>query len=359
MSALDMGIRLHVVPSSRVPGPKDASATPTRWEFAQPRVVIGRAAGSDVVLPHPSASARHASIEADGPRYTIVDHGSLNGTWVNGRRLAPDRRTPLRDGDQIVIGLFELLFEANVAVRDVASREHTSALARRLLRELRSVEPGRGPRLTLTNGPARGRVFELPPPPARLVVGRDEGAADIVVPDGDASRKHAEVVIDAEGVTVRDIGSKNGLFVGEQKVVERRLTDRDELRIGATVLLFEDAATPSLASIEAMDEEPVAPPEPTPMREAPRVEATGEGQVARPSESSSPPVASVAPEAVVAGPPPLDADADAPAAPEPGPEQHPTSRRGKAALAPGELAVYVLAAAVFAASAAGLWWLVR
>lgn len=331
-----MGVRLIVASTARDArqGADAPAADETTWEFAQPRIVLGRAASADVVLPHPSASTRHATIEADGPRYTIVDHSSLNGTWVNGQRLVPERKKPLRDGDRIDVGLFSLRFVSNVPTNDVPSRERTSVLALRLLRQVRGGEATAAARLTITNGPDLGRVTELPPAPARLVVGRGE-SCELVLADGDASREHAELVVDAEGALVRDLASKNGIFVGETKVVERRLRDRDELRIGATTLLYEAAAEPSLRAIESLPDAPTAPP----------------------SAPSSPPPAAAeppAPSPLVEPPVPAPTEHDEPAiAP---PRSSPPASRGPR-LAPAEVAVYAVALVVFALSAAGLWWL--
>lgn len=315
----------------------------TSWEFAQPRIVLGRASASDVVLPHPSVSARHATIEADGVRYVLVDHGSLNGTWVNGARIVPERPKPLRDGDVVSLGLFRVRFVANVPVNDVPSRERTAELARRLLRAVRGApEAPPARRITVANGPDAGRVLSLPPPPARLVVGRGE-SCDLVLSDGDASREHAELLVDAEGVVVRDAASKNGVFVADKRVPERRLADRDEIRIGATVLVFEDPAEPSLRSVEALPDEPAPPPRasvaPAPAAVVERASAPGE-----PSEGAPSPEVRSEGEAASRPPP-----ASRPSAPP----------RRKPSVAPGEWAVYGLALVVFVLSAVGLAWLLR
>jgi pSer/pThr/pTyr-binding forkhead associated (FHA) protein len=328
-----MGVRLLVAREAST-GPEGTDET--SWEFAQPRIVLGRASASDVVLPHPSVSGRHATIEADGVRYFVVDHGSLNGTWVNGARIVPERRKPLRDGDVVSLGLFRLRFVANVPVNDVPSRERTAELARRLLRAARGTsEPGAGRRLTLANGPEVGRVIELPPAPARLVVGRGEGC-DVVLADGDASREHCELVIDADGVLLRDLGSKNGVMVGERRVAERRLLDRDELRVGATQLVFEDFAEPSLKAIEALPDEPAPPP----------------------ASVAPPPAATPVTPEPAAAPSPSDALRPEGASEPPArrPSRAPAPRSG---IAPAEWAVYGLALIVFVLSAVGLAWLLR
>src|SRR3954469_15164822 len=62
-------------------------------------------------------------------------------------------------------------------------------------------------RLTVLSGPDRGAHLVL----ARgtYLVGKDPGCA-LVLTDGAVSRQHLELAVTAEGVRVRDLGSRNG-----------------------------------------------------------------------------------------------------------------------------------------------------
>ncbi|HEU4754486.1 MAG TPA: FHA domain-containing protein [Armatimonadota bacterium] len=51
-----------------------------------------------------AVSRRHAEIRVTGGRYFLRDLNSLNGTFLNGRRLRPEREVPLWPGDRIEIG---------------------------------------------------------------------------------------------------------------------------------------------------------------------------------------------------------------------------------------------------------------
>lgn len=64
-------------------------------------LTIGRAADCDIVLATKKASRVHCEIFGEGGRYTLVDAGSSNGTYVNGERVD---RQPLAIGDEIRIG---------------------------------------------------------------------------------------------------------------------------------------------------------------------------------------------------------------------------------------------------------------
>jgi adenylate cyclase len=70
---------------------------------------LGRGEGSDILLPYPWVSRRHAmvQVEANG-RHNIVDLGSANGTFVNSRRIYTP--TGLNSNDRVRIGRSELIF---------------------------------------------------------------------------------------------------------------------------------------------------------------------------------------------------------------------------------------------------------
>lgn len=49
-------------------------------------------------------SRRHASVEHRQGNYIVMDLASINGTFLNGRRLPPRQSAPLKNGDEIIIG---------------------------------------------------------------------------------------------------------------------------------------------------------------------------------------------------------------------------------------------------------------
>jgi FhaA, N-terminal domain/FHA domain len=80
----------------------------TRHPIDKRVVLVGRAQECDIRLEDPNVSRRHAELRHDEASYTIVDLGSTNGLEVNGTRL---RQARLEDGDTIVIGSTEIVFE--------------------------------------------------------------------------------------------------------------------------------------------------------------------------------------------------------------------------------------------------------
>lgn len=94
-----------------------------------------------------------------------------------------------------------------------------------------------GKRISLLqlSGPGKGDLIPVPKP--RLVLGRSGGNADAQLHDPEISRAHAAFECYGTRMLVRDLGSRNGTFVKEQKVETASLEDHSEFRIGGTVLM--------------------------------------------------------------------------------------------------------------------------
>ncbi len=70
---------------------------------------FGRAATNQVVLADERVSRRHAIIHTQREgEFWLLDLGSSNGTYINGRRVSKPSR--LRNGDTIQIGAFQAVF---------------------------------------------------------------------------------------------------------------------------------------------------------------------------------------------------------------------------------------------------------
>lgn len=65
-------------------------------------VRLGRGAGNDVAIPDVLASRNHAVLRLSGQDILVEDLGSLNGTFLNGRRVADEAMA--QAGDRLTIG---------------------------------------------------------------------------------------------------------------------------------------------------------------------------------------------------------------------------------------------------------------
>ena len=70
-------------------------------------MTIGRRPDSDVFLDDVTVSRDHALLVRRGADFYLDDLGSLNGTYVNRRRIESHR---LEDGDEIQIGKYKLSY---------------------------------------------------------------------------------------------------------------------------------------------------------------------------------------------------------------------------------------------------------
>ena len=68
-----------------------------------------------------------------------------------------------------------------------------------------------------------------------ITLGRDPGC-DLVLSDLKCSRRHAVIEAGAQGLTIRDTGSANGVFVNAKKVERATVEPGDLIRVGEVIL---------------------------------------------------------------------------------------------------------------------------
>ncbi len=91
------------------------------------------------------------------------------------------------------------------------------------------------PVLIAQGGPLNGQRWGIA---GKLEVGRDL-ACQIMIPDRQVSRFHARLTVLAEGVSLEDLGSKNGTFLNGQKITKPEIiNDGDTIRLHNSRLYF-------------------------------------------------------------------------------------------------------------------------
>jgi hypothetical protein len=73
------------------------------------RTRIGRSPDCDIFLDDVTVSRSHAVLLDEGGRFSIEDQGSLNGTFVNRKRIDS---APLEHGDEVQVGKYRMTFIA-------------------------------------------------------------------------------------------------------------------------------------------------------------------------------------------------------------------------------------------------------
>jgi sulfur carrier protein ThiS len=93
-----------------------------------------------------------------------------------------------------------------------------------------------GPALVVRSGGGMaGQSFQ--PGEGRTLVGRSP-ECDVFLDDVTVSRRHAELLRDADTFTIRDLGSLNGTYVNRKRIESVILEDDDEVQIGKYRLTF-------------------------------------------------------------------------------------------------------------------------
>ena len=73
------------------------------------RTRIGRSPDCDIFLDDVTVSRNHAVLVEEDGKFVVEDQNSLNGTFVNRRRID---RSPLEEGDELQVGKYRMTFIA-------------------------------------------------------------------------------------------------------------------------------------------------------------------------------------------------------------------------------------------------------
>lgn len=115
----------------------------------------------------------------------------------------------------------------------------------------------------------------------RYKIGRGS-SCEIVVKEMSISREHAELTVDGETVTIKDLKSLNGLFFKELRVEEATLSPGQSIRLGSVTFHLVCQCPPGheLNADESTlkADQPPAPPPATPKREMPQLALLTESQ---------------------------------------------------------------------------------
>jgi hypothetical protein len=108
----EVGEETQVLPGDAISGPalvvrSGGGRAGESFQAIGDRTLIGRSPDCDVFLDDVTVSRRHAELDRTGETFTIRDLGSLNGTFVNRRRI---ESAPLEDDDELQIGKYRMTF---------------------------------------------------------------------------------------------------------------------------------------------------------------------------------------------------------------------------------------------------------
>ena len=73
------------------------------------KITIGRETDNSIVIDSKLASRHHCHIQKIKDQFFLKDENSTNGTFLNGRRIPPDKYVLLNKGDKITVGSSNLI----------------------------------------------------------------------------------------------------------------------------------------------------------------------------------------------------------------------------------------------------------
>lgn len=232
-------------------------------------IFMGRLHTNDLVLEGKSVSRKHTEISRTKNAYFVTDLESGNGTFLNGNKIKPHEKHPLKNFDRLQIEDFEIDFilpeETKVEStktgglkegpsKGSSTEENTDSdiiEIKMIKKVLSAFKTEQHPMLEVLGPPCEGRRAYFTDDIQELVVGR-EVACQLAIDTASVSRRHAVLHKKWGGITITDLDSKNGTFVNNEKIEEKLLTDGDMIIVGAVKLKYHN---PQEINLEALAKE--------------------------------------------------------------------------------------------------------
>jgi FHA domain-containing protein len=224
---------------------------------------LGGGASVDVRVSADDALGVQAIVDVGSDNQVAIRRaGDAAVVRVNGVLLGVEP-TPLMHGDRIEISGKELLYadDRRAGATQFMSSDATLAAVQKRAGASRATAATGGRLVSLVDG----KEYAISAHGASI--GRD-AACDVVVPDSQVSRHHAEIVATDDGYDVQD-HSTNGVFVNGIRIQgTQRLARSDVLRVGGEEFRFyadvAAAAKPPVAATPVAPTPPSMPPSSTP-----------------------------------------------------------------------------------------------
>jgi pSer/pThr/pTyr-binding forkhead associated (FHA) protein/V8-like Glu-specific endopeptidase len=236
-------------------------ATGRTLELHDAVVQLGRDASATIPFTGDDArvvSTRHAELRQTGEGWRLVDLGSRNGTYLNGRRVQGE--APLAVGDEVRLGetgpRLVVVSLGGVAEATLAEHPVFEDIGPPVAAQVPVPAPAPGPASRIPESrpygitliaTATGKRFEAQGTRIRIGRGKECEVRAVEGSEGIVSRVHAELSVGPSGgLSLRDVGSKNGTFLNGDRIGDPmpvRIGDRITLGPGGPVLVVEGIGT--------------------------------------------------------------------------------------------------------------------
>jgi pSer/pThr/pTyr-binding forkhead associated (FHA) protein len=238
-----------------------------RWKFTlfDEEVLIGRDHGNHIVLPLPTVSRQHAIIRRKEKGFVIEDQ-SGKGLQVNDKTVS---HATLKHDDSICIKGFRLIFK----FEEKDHHPEKQTIPRTTPKDTRGIPSWRLPLRedqTLHNDQPLHEDRTQPllvRYEVRVISGADQGLScpirgevitvgrsprnRLVLTDPAVSNFHLEITPSEKGLALRDIGSTNGTYVEDHKILHATVPMGSEIRVGETYMIFtiEEKVKPAIVEL--------------------------------------------------------------------------------------------------------------
>jgi pSer/pThr/pTyr-binding forkhead associated (FHA) protein len=212
------------------------------------RISIGRTSDNDIVLENRGVSRKHAVIEINPQNAVIIDNESLNGTFVNDRRVEEEI---LHDNDTITIGKYSLIFHCQTPHETRATDlDGTMTLETKRHREI--IATDRHYREVVNRAGGRAVLLgEDGTEPAEITLGAQSvtfGKASFVnvkvrgwfIPD-----IQAKITPENAQYILTNVGTRGKTRLNGEVVDQATLKNSDVVQIGRSVFRFVAGTTPA------------------------------------------------------------------------------------------------------------------
>lgn len=206
------------------------------------RLSIGRTRENDIVLENRGVSRKHAMIEFNNSAAVIIDNESLNGTFVNNRKITEE---VLRDEDVITIGKYALVYHPEATGKqdeDISNFDGTMILKTKKQKEL--IENDRVERQIVEKYGGSVLLGEENAEFSEFRIDRDVvtlGKAKFVhvkVKGMFLSGIQAKITKDHTGFTLSNLGRKGKTLVNGEPINQHLLKNGDLISIGKSTFKF-------------------------------------------------------------------------------------------------------------------------
>lgn len=204
------------------------------------RISIGRTSDNDIVLDNRGVSRKHAHIEFGDDSALIIDNESLNGTFVNNRKVNEDI---LKDDDRITIGKFNLTYHRD-APKDVRLSDLDGTVVLRTKKQKELLERDKrekemtaeaGCSVLLGEENASVKRFHLDKPVITLGKSR---YVNIKAKGFLVSRIQAKITKEKNGHFLTNLGRRGKTKVNGEELRRCQLKNDDLIEVGRSVFRF-------------------------------------------------------------------------------------------------------------------------